>query len=123
MLCSEADTLLIPSQRFIARIARNNLWMKFWDITLDFGSKGTLASLTLLNILILADRKCPVDTAHMTFGLPPDTPLCSHLLSDHLDWSHASVTPSDLVDHVVLTAFDPEHFSTVLSLGYIKLCI
>ena len=52
------------------------------------------------------------------YVLPPDTPLCSHLLSDHLDWSHASVTPSDLVDHNIIarTASEPEYFSTVLSL-------
>ena len=93
-----------PSQRFIARIARNNLWMKFWDITLDFGSRDTLASLAVFNILcrtVFADRKYPVDTC--PYVLSPDTLHCSHLLSDHLDWSHASVTPSDLVDHIART--------------------
>ena len=35
---------------------------------------------------------------------------------------YASVTPSDLVDHIVRTASEPEYFSTVLSLG-LSLCI
>ena len=93
--------------------------MKLWVITLDFGSKGTPASLALLNIdpvqdgsYLLTENALLIATC--PYVLTPDTPRCGHLLSDRLD---ASVTPSDLVDHIVRTASEPEHFSTVLSLG------
>ena len=69
-----------------------------------------LSSTSCAGRYLLTEDACP-------YVLPPDIPLCSHLLLDHLDWSHASVTPSDLVDHIARAASEPEHFSTVLSLG------
>ena len=52
-----------PSLLYILRVAKENLWPKFWDVALEYGCDGSKSSMALLKALTLtvfSDRKCPV---------------------------------------------------------------
>ena len=50
-----------PSLTYVLRVAKENMWIKFWDVALDHGYDGTKASTALLKLLCLTvfrDRHC-----------------------------------------------------------------
>ena len=66
-------------------IAKQNMWMKFWDIPLGYGANGTKSALTVLKLLsmtLFGDRICPVDECD--YVVPENTPLCAHFIQNHV---------------------------------------
>ena len=106
-----------PSLQYPVNIAKHNMWMKFWDLALDHGVKGTKSALTALKLLsmsLFADRVCPVDDCD--YVVPENTPLCDHLIHCHTDLSHRN-TPSSLADIIISTRNDPNQFYEISRLS------
>ena len=106
-----------PSLLYILRVAKENLWLKFWDVALEHGldvSKSSMALLKVLSLTFCRDRQCPVSNCVHT--VPQDSPLCEHLFECHTD-VHPSVTPAFVTDNIISSTSNPEHFLTLIPLG------
>ena len=106
-----------PSLLYILRVAKENLWLKFWDVALEHGLDGlksSMALLKVLNLTLLRDRQYPVSNCAHT--VPQDSPLCEHLFECHTD-VHPSVTPAFVTDNIISSTSNPEHFLTLIPLG------
>ena len=106
-----------PSLLYILRVAKENLWLKFWDVALEHGLDGSKSSMALLKVLSLTlfrDRQCPVSNCAHT--VPQDSPLCEHWFECHTD-VHPSVTPAFVTDNIISSTSNPEHFLTLIPLG------
>ena len=106
-----------PSLLYILRVAKENLWLKFWDVALEHGLDGSKSSMALLKVLSLTlcrDRQCPVSNCAHT--VPQDSPLCEHLFECHSDVD-PSVTPAFVTDNIISSTSNPEHFLTLIPFG------
>ena len=113
----DADRNSHPSLLYILRVAKENLWLKFWDVALEHGLDGSKSSMALLKVLSLTlfrDRQCPVSNCAHT--VPQDSPLCEHWFECHTD-VHPSVTPAFVTDNIISSTSNPEHFLTLIPLG------
>ena len=93
-----------PSLLYILRVAKENLWLKFWDVALEHGLDGSKSSMALLKVLSLTlfrDRQCPVSNCVHTVS--QDSPLC--------------VTPAFVTENIISSTSNPEHFVTLIPLG------
>ena len=104
---------LRKTQKTIFRVAKENLWLKFWDVGLECGQDGSKSSMALLKALGLRDQQCPVSNCAHT--VPQDSPLCDHCLS-HTD-VNPSVTPAFVTDNIISSTSNPEHFLTLIPFG------
>ena len=105
-----------PSLTYVLRVAKENMWIKFWDVALDHGYDGTKASTALLKLLCLTvfrDRHCPMpDCVHI---VPENMPLCGHFMECHCDSNNAS--PSSITDCIISCTSDSDHFMSLIPLG------
>ena len=105
-----------PSLTYVLRVAKENMWIKFWDVALDHGYDGTKASTALLKLLCLTvfrDRHCPMpDCVHI---VPENMPLCEHFMECHCDSNNAS--PSSITDCIISCTSDSDHFMSLIPLG------
>ena len=111
-----------PSLFYVLRIAKENKWMKFWDVALEHGYDGTKASLSILKLLCLtvfSDRNCPMHDC--PYIVPQDMPLCEHFMGCHTDFD-SSTSPDFITNCISSCSSDPEHFMglMVLGLSFIK---
>ena len=89
-------------------------WLKVWDAALDHGPSGTIAVLTILNLLcktVFADRKCNVPECD--FVIPPNTACCEHFLTQHTDMN---IDTDSLLS--LIYSCSEELFQTGLKLSY-----
>ena len=105
-----------PSLTYVLRVAKENMWIKFWDVALDHGYDGTKASTALLKLLCLTvfrDRHCPMpDCVHI---VPENMPLCEHFMECHCNSNNAS--PSSITDCIISCTSDSDHFMSLIPLG------
>ena len=105
-----------PSLTYVLRVAKENMWIKFWDVALDHGYDGTKASTALLKFLCLTvfrDRHCPMpDCVHI---VPENMPLCEHFMECHCNSNNAS--PSSITDCIISCTSDSDHFMSLIPLG------
>ena len=76
-----------PSPFHIFRIARENKWLKFWHVALEYGYDGSKSSLAILNSLCLtvfSDRHCPMQNC--TYTVPQGVPFCQHFFECHAEF-------------------------------------
>ena len=77
----------------IFRIARENKWLKFWDVALEYGynwSKSSLAILKSLSLTVFSDQHCPMQNC--TYTIPQGVPFCQHFFECHAEFD-SNVTP------------------------------
>ena len=96
----------------------------FWDVALDNGPKGTISSLSILNLLcktVSSDWTCPVELCD--FVIPPDCALSDHFLAEHTDLALDSNT--SFVDLICVCSFEGllSIGLKVMSLSVITPCI
>ena len=106
-----------PSLQFALNIAKENAWMKFWDVALEHRLEGTRSSLSILKLLCLTvfgDRNCPA--SNCPYIVPETSPLCEHFLQCHADLP-SEITPDDLTNCIIATVTDSERFFNILPLG------
>ena len=106
-----------PSLFYVLRIAKENNWMKFWDVALEHGYDGTKASLSILKLLCLtvfSDRNCPMHDC--PYIVPQDMPLCEHFMGCHTDFD-SSTSPDFITNCISSCSSDPEHFMGLMVLG------
>ena len=101
-----------PSLSHILHIAEENLWMKLWDVSLEYGYDGITGNPQIS--LSLSDRRCPVSNCE--YIVPQDTPLCEHFLECHTDFE-PNVTPAYITNCILLSTSNSEHFISLISLG------
>ena len=106
-----------PSLQFVLNVARENGWMKFWDVALEHGPEGTRSSLSILKLLcmtVFGDRRCPADNCLHT--VTENSPLCEHFLQNHTDLP-PEITPDLLTNSIISIGTNSEQFLIVLPLG------
>ena len=105
------------SLQFVLNIARENGWMKFWDVALEHGPKGTRSSLSILKLLcmtVFGERRCPADNYLHT--VMENSPLCEHFLQNHTNLP-PEIIPNFLTNSTISIGTDSEQFLIILPLG------
>ena len=120
----EADRLKImeksenhPSLFHIFRIARENKWLKFWDVALEYGYDGSKSSLAILKSLCLtvfSDRHCLMQNCPYT--VPQGVPFCQHFFECHTEFD-SSVTPEYITDCILFSTSNSDQFMSLIPLG------
>ena len=99
-------------------VAKENLWLNSqWDVALEHGLDGSMALLKPLSLTLFRDRQCPMSNCAHT--VPQDSPLCEHLFECHTDLD-PSVTPAFVIDNIISSTSNPEHFLIPLGLSLLK---
>ena len=116
----EADRLKImeksenrPSLFHIFCIARENKWLKFWDVALEYGYNGSKALLAILKSLCLtvfSDRHCPMQNC--TYIVPQGVPLCQHFFECHTEFDSSVIT-----DCILSSTSNSDQFMSLIPLG------
>ena len=108
-----------PSLSYVLRVARENMWMKFWEVALDHGPDGTKVSMAILKLLCLtlfSDRCCPIHDC--SYIIPPNSPLCEHFMESHTSTLFDSnASPVYITNLIISCTSDSEHFMSLMSLG------
>ena len=102
------------SLSYILHIAKENRWLKFWDVALEYGSISSMAIQKSLCLTVFSDGRCPIHNCAHT--VPQDTPLCQHFFECHTDFD-SSVTPEYITECILSSASNSEHFMSLLPLG------
>ena len=106
-----------PSLFHIFRIARENKWLKFWDVALEYGYDGSKSSLAILKSLCLtvfSDRHCLMQNCPYT--VPQGVPLCQHFFECHTEFD-SSVTPEYITDCILFSTSNSDQFMSLIPLG------
>ena len=106
-----------PSLFHIFRIARENKWLKFWDVALEYGYNGSKSSLAILKSLCLtvfSDRHCLIQNCPYT--VPQGVPLCQHFFECHTEFD-SSVTPEYITDCILFSTSNSDQFMSLIPLG------
>ena len=110
-----------PSLFYVLHIAKENKWMKFWDVALEHGYDGTKSSMSILKLLCLtvfSDRNCPMHDC--PYIVPQDMPLCEHFMECHTDFD-SSTSPDFITNCISSCTSDPEHFMGLMVLTSLML--
>ena len=100
----------------IFRIARENIWLKFWDVALEYGYDGSKLSLAILKSLCLtvfSDRHCPMQNCAYT--VPHGVALYQHFFECHTEFD-SSVTPKYITDCSLSSTSNSDQFMSFISL-------
>ena len=100
-----------PSLQFAFNIAKENAWMKFQDVAIKHGLKGTSLSLKLLCLTVFGDRNSPASDS--PYIIPETCPLCKHFLQCHTDLP-SEITLNDLTNCIISTITDSKQFLNIL---------
>ena len=103
------------SLQFALHIARENTWMKFWDVTLEHGLDSTRSSLSIVKLFCLTvfrDRNC--HASNCPYIVPEPSPLCEHFLQCHTDLP-IEITPDYLTNCIISTVTDSEQFLNIFN--------
>ena len=102
-----------PSLFYIFCIARENKWLKFWDVALEYGydgSKSLLAILKSLCLTVFSNQHCPMQNCAYT--VPQSIPLCQHFFECHTEFDLLPI-----MDCILSSTSNSDQFMSLIPLA------
>ena len=98
-------------------IAKEKMWMKLWDTSLEHGMQGTMSAMSVLKLIsmtVFEDRTCPADEGD--YVLQENTSLCEHYIKTHTDLP-ADFTPDSFINIIFSIGNNSDQFHELIRLN------